>query len=104
MVTPLFLPTETKVGALAFAAGIEVGRIPCLREYRDELLAKACFQNYPLGKRNLLALWRVEDGEAVKVPTEERDSSTSSAAADCRRPNRGAALLRDGDMEATHAA
>lgn len=67
MSVALFLPTETGSGALAFAAGIAIGRIPCLPEYLDEDLAQQNFATYPRGIRKLLGIFRVENGVATRV-------------------------------------
>lgn len=67
MSVALFLPTETETGALAFAAGIDLGRIPCLREYLDEGLARQNFATYPRGISKLLGIFRVENGVATRV-------------------------------------
>lgn len=67
MTVALFLPVESAKGALAFAAGIETGRIPCLREYLDEHLARENFAKYPGGISKLLGIFRVENGAAVRV-------------------------------------
>jgi hypothetical protein len=67
MGAPLFLPTETEASALAFAAGIETGRIPCLREYLDEDLARQNFSTYPRGISKLFGIFRVEHGVATRV-------------------------------------
>lgn len=126
MSVALFLPTETEAGALAFAAGIDTGRIPCLREYLDEDLARQNFATYPSGVRKLIRIFRVENGVATRVagdagraapfppakpscgsgkpyPVSEEDSATSRAAADRRRSNCGA-LLRPHQQEASDAA
>ncbi len=67
MTVALFLPAETAAGALAFAEGIEAGRIPCLREYLDEHLARENFAKYPRGISKLLGIFRVENGVATRV-------------------------------------
>jgi len=92
MSVALYLPVETASGALAFAAGIETGRIPCLREYLDEHLARENFAKYPGGVSKLLGIFRVENGVATRV-AEGDQKSRSGLHADRRRHNRVAVSL-----------
>ena len=92
MTVALFLPTESEAGALAFAAGIQTGRIPCLREYLDEHLARENFAKYPRGISKLLGIFRVENGAAVRV-AEGAQRVEPGAHADDRRSNGGSRSL-----------
>lgn len=92
MTVALFLPAETAAGALAFAEGIEAGRIPCLREYLDEHLARENFAKYPRGISKLLGIFRVEHGVAVRV-AEEAPRAQPGIQTGVRSPNCGAHSL-----------
>jgi len=124
----LFLPVESEAGALAFAAGIDTGRIPCLREYLDEDLARENFAKYPAGISKLLGIFRVENGVATRVAgdagcaapfppastlcgsgkpftnAEGAPRVRASALTDDRISNRGARSLGAGFEEAADAA
>ncbi len=99
MSAPLFLPTETETGALAFAAGIDIGRIPCLREYLDEHLARENFAKYPGGVSKLLGIFRVENGVATRVAEGDQQSQpglhADARSLDCEARSLGYPLAGD---------
>ena len=99
MSVALFLPVESAKGALAFAAGIETGRIPCLREYLDEHLARENFAKYPGGVSKLLGIFRVENGVATRVaegaPRFLTGPQTGVRSLDCEACSLGSTLAGD---------
>lgn len=99
MTVALFLPVESAKGALAFAAGIETGRIPCLREYLDEHLARENFAKYPGGVSKLLGIFRVENGVATRVaegaPRFLTGPQTGVRSLDCEACSLGSTLAGD---------
>ena len=99
MTVALFLPVESAKGALAFAAGIETGRIPCLREYLDEHLARENFAKYPRGVSKLLGIFRVENGVATRVaegaPRVRHDAQTDDRSPNCGALSLGSTLAGD---------
>lgn len=99
MSVALYLPVETASGALAFAAGIETGRIPCLREYLDEHLARENFAKYPGGVSKLLGIFRVENGVATRVaegaPRFLTGPQTGVRSLDCEALSLGSTLAGD---------